>query len=87
MLLSDSQISMRPLCSDLLFTPVDYIFVIFLTKFLSWLVGDQLSPCSSNCISIIIPLLSFCYEGVILVLDTDLGSRPEKVAQILGTLA
>jgi len=39
MVLSDSQLSMIPLYSKLLFTPVDYIFVICLKKFLSWLVG------------------------------------------------
>ena len=42
MVLSNSQLSMRPLCSELLFTPVDYIFVICLMKCLSWLVGFQL---------------------------------------------
>ena len=39
MLLSDSQISIRPLCLILLFTPLDAMFVTCLTKFLSWLVG------------------------------------------------
>ena len=41
MVLSGSQISMRSLRLNLLFTPVDYIFVIFLTKCLSLLVGVQ----------------------------------------------
>jgi len=65
MLIIDSQVSMRPLCLDMLFTPVDYIFVICSMKYLSWLVGVQLSPCSSNFICIIIPLLYFISEGVI----------------------
>jgi len=38
MLLSDYQLSMRPLSLDLLFTPVGYICVICLMKSLSWLV-------------------------------------------------
>ena len=32
MLLSDSQISMRPLCLNMMFTLVDSMFVIFLKK-------------------------------------------------------
>jgi len=39
--LSDSQLSMRPPCSDLLFTRIDYIFVICLTKFLLWVEEVQ----------------------------------------------
>ena len=39
--LSDSKLCMRPLCSELLFTPVNYIFVMCLTKWLSCLVGVQ----------------------------------------------
>jgi len=65
MLHNDSQMSMRPICLDLLFTPVDYILVICLMKCLSWLVGVQTIPCSSNFICIIIPFLSFCSEGII----------------------
>ena len=38
----ESQISMKPLCSTLLLRPVDFIFVICLTKFLSWLMGSSL---------------------------------------------
>jgi len=38
MLLSDSQMIIRPLYLDLLFKPVDYIFVTCLMKFLSWLI-------------------------------------------------
>ena len=41
MVLNDSLLSMRPLCSKLLFTPVDYICIICLMKFLSWIVGVQ----------------------------------------------
>ena len=55
MLPSDSQINMRTLCLNILFALVDYIFVICLIKCLSWLVGVQSIPCSSNCICIIIP--------------------------------
>jgi len=65
MLLSDSEISMIPLCLNLLLTPVDYIYVICLKKCLSWLVWVQSKACSSNCICIIIPLLYLCSEGAI----------------------
>jgi len=57
-----SQISMRPLCSDMLFTPVDYIFVICLMKCFSWLVGVQSRYYSSKFISIVISMLSYCSE-------------------------
>lgn len=43
MVLSDSQLSMRPLCSELLIAPIDYTFAICLTKCMSWLVGAQSS--------------------------------------------
>lgn len=62
---SESQISMRPICSDLLFTLVDYIFMTCLTKCPSWLVGVQSRSYSSNCISTIIYMLSYYYEGFI----------------------
>lgn len=65
MSLSDSQISMRPLCSDSLFSLVDYIFVIFLMKCMSWLLGVQSSFPSSDCIYTIISLLFYCFEYVI----------------------
>jgi len=45
MLLSNSQISMRPLFSVLLLRLVAFMFVTCLTKFLSWLVGVQYCPC------------------------------------------
>ena len=41
MALSDSKLSMKPICSELLITHVDYTFVICLTKCLSWLVGSS----------------------------------------------
>jgi len=41
MVLSDSQLSMRPLCLELLIAPIDYTIAICLMKFLSWLVGVQ----------------------------------------------
>lgn len=44
MLLSDSYISMRPLWLNILFTPVDYIFVICLTKCQCWLGMVKPSP-------------------------------------------
>jgi len=56
---------MRPICSDLLFKPVDYIFVTCLMKCMSWLVGVQSSPYSSNFICILILLLSLSSESVI----------------------
>ncbi len=65
MLLNDSQMTMGPLCLELLFTPVDYILMICLTKWLSWLVGVNSRACSSICIYIIISLISFCFEGFI----------------------
>ena len=65
MSLSDYQRSMRPLCLDMLFTPVDYIFMIYLMKWLSWLVGVQSRACSSTCNYIIISMLSLCSEGCI----------------------
>ena len=65
MLHSDSQISMRPLCLNLLFTYVDYIFVICLTKHMSWLVGVWLRASSSIYICIIVSLLSLYSEGAI----------------------
>ena len=65
MVLSDSHISMRSICLNLLFTPIDYIFVICLMKCLSWLVGVWFRASSSIYICIIFSLLSFCFEGVI----------------------
>lgn len=65
MLLSDSQMSMRPISSNLLFKPIDYIIVTCLMKCLSWLVGVESSPCLINCICIIIMLFSFSFESVI----------------------
>ena len=65
MLLSNSQISMRPLCSDLLFTPVDYIFVTCLTKCLSWIVGVQSRTCPCFCKCIIVMLCKFISESVV----------------------
>lgn len=41
MLLSDSQISMRPICLDLLFKPVECIFVTYLKKCLSSYQGSS----------------------------------------------
>jgi len=61
MLLTDSQISMRPIFSDLLFKPIECIFLTCLTQSLSWLVGVQSSLYSSNYICIIIPLLYFIF--------------------------
>jgi len=62
---SKSQISMRPLCSDLLFTSVDYIFGICLTKFLSWVVRVESRSYSSNYIKTIISMVSYCSKGAI----------------------
>ena len=59
MVLSDSQLSMIPLCLELLFTLVDYIFVICLTKCLSWLVGVHSSLCSRICVGIIVSMFLF----------------------------
>ena len=65
MLLSDSQIIMRPLCSDMLFKPVDYIFVTSLTKCMSWLVGVQSRPCQCFCKCIIVLLCKLISKLVI----------------------
>ena len=78
MLLSDSQMSMRPLCLYLLFSSVDYIFVICLTKCLSSLVGVQSRAGSSICICIIISLLSFCSKGVIQFWVVTWALAPKK---------
>jgi len=61
MVLSDSQISMKSLCLILLFTLLDYKFVICLTKCLSWLVWVWLRVCSSTFFSIIVSLLFYCF--------------------------
>ena len=86
MLLSDSQMSMRPLCLDLLLKPIDYIIVTCLMKCLSWLVGVQSSPCSTNCIYFLILLLYFSSESVIKSWEVT-WAGPEKMAQILETQA
>jgi len=65
MVLSDSQISMRSLRLNMLFTPVDYIFVICLTKCLSWLVGVWLRACSTIFFCMIVSLLIYCSGDVI----------------------
>ena len=81
MLLSDSHISMRPLCSDMLLWLVECIFVTCLTKCLSCLVGFQSSICSSICFSIIVSMLLFIIEGfmelweVAWVLDLKSGTK------------
>ena len=64
MVLSDSQLSMRTLCSEFLFTPVVYIFVTCLTKCLSWLVWVQSTFHSSIVFSTVISMLFYYYEGV-----------------------
>jgi len=65
MVLRNYQISMRLLCLNMLFTPIDCIFVICLKKLLSWLVGVRLRACSSIYFFIIVSLLSYCSENVI----------------------
>jgi len=65
MILSNYQISMIPLCSDMLFKLVDYIFVICLTKCLSWLVGVKSIPCHCFFKCIIFMLCKFISESVI----------------------
>jgi len=82
MLLSDSQISMRPICSNMLFTPLDYIF-------LSYLVGVCLRACSRIFICIIFSLLYLYYEGVIQffvvtwAMGLKSGSNPSNVGTTL----
>ena len=77
MILSDSHISMRPLCSYMLFKPVDYIFVTCLTKCLSWLVGVQCRPCPCFFKCIIVILCKFISGSVIefWAMTWDLGLK------------
>ena len=83
MVLSDSQISLRSICLILLFTLIDYIFVICFMKCLSWLVGVWLRASSSICFSIIVSLLIYCSKDVMkfwavtwaLILKNDLNLR------------
>ena len=83
MFLSDSQLSMKPLFSYMLFRHVDYIFGICLTKYLSWLVGVQSRFYSSDWIRIIISLLIYCSEDVIpfLVVTWVLGLKKRLKSQ------
>lgn len=53
MLLSDSQIGMRPISSNLLFWPIDYIFVTCFMKFMSCMVVVRSSTCWIICASIL----------------------------------
>ena len=77
MLVCDSHLSTRPLCSNSLFIPIDYIFMLCLTKWFSWLVVVQPSSYSSNYFCTIISLLYFCSEDVIIlwVVTLDLGVK------------
>ena len=45
MVLSNSQVSMRSLCLNLLFTPVDYIFFDMFDEIPVMLVGVRLRAC------------------------------------------
>ena len=63
MLLSNSQISMRPLFPVLLLRPVALMFVTYLINLLSWLVGVQSSPCWCFFKCIFVPLWNLIYEG------------------------
>ena len=65
MALRDSQISTRSLFLKLLFTPVDYMFVICLAKCLSWLLRVWLRAYSTIWFCIIVSLLFYCFEDVI----------------------
>ena len=65
MVLSDSEISTRSLCLNMLFTPIDYMFVICLAKCMSWLIGVWLRACSTNYFFIIVSLLFYCFEDAI----------------------
>lgn len=78
MLRSDYWMSMRPICSYLLFKHVDYIIVACLTKCLSWLVGVESHPCSSKCRCIIILFLSFSFESIIDFLPVTLALGLKK---------
>ena len=75
MLHSESQISIKPLCLNMLFPHVYYIFMICFMEFLSLIVWFQSRSSSSNCIRIVTSLLSYCSEDVILF---------QEVTQVLG---
>lgn len=77
MILSDFQLGMRPLCSKLLFRPVDYIFAICLTKCMSWLLGVKWRSWTSICFSTVISMLFYWYEDMVqlLVVTWALGLK------------
>jgi len=54
---NDSLISLRSLPLIMLFTPVDYMSMIFLTKCLSWLVGIHSRSLTSIYFSTFISML------------------------------
>ena len=87
MLLNDSQIIMRPICSDLLFKPVNYIFVTCLTKCMSWLVGVHSSPYSSACFYIVIPVSCFSSESVMEFWAVTRALGLKQMTQKLGSQA
>jgi len=59
---SDSHISIRSLHLVLLFTHVDYMSMICLTKCMPWLVGNQLRSWTSICFSTFISMLLYWFE-------------------------
>jgi len=65
MLHRESHISMRPICSDLLFTLVGWIFTKCLKKYLSWLVGVQWRSWTSMFFSTIISMLFNLFEEMV----------------------
>ncbi len=65
MILSNSQLSMRPLCSKLLITLVEYTFAICLMKCLSWIVGVQSRSWTSFYFSTVLSMLFYWSEEMV----------------------
>lgn len=78
-LLDDSQISMRPLCSNMHLWPIDYMFIMCLTKRLSWLGLVRSSPCL---IFVLEACAIYCFGKSHQVMGNDIESSPKKVAHI-----
>jgi len=83
----DFQISMRSLHLIMLFTPVGYMSMICLTKFLSRLVGVWLRSCRVYFFCFIFFPILYLILSFHSILGSGLGFGPEKLAEILGSLA
>ena len=92
MVLSDSQLSLRPLCTKLLITHIDYTLAICLTKCLSRLLGIQSRSWKSIIFSTIISMLFYWYKEMVQfwvvtwALGLKSGSNPRVVVITLTIL-